>query len=340
MPEVWTLELDDHVLDLRWSAQGDYLAALPSVGRILIFDAEGTVCARLPGHEGGNGAVSWHPQRPALLTYGQDAVVRIYEAPFTAPPRMMPMEKGWADRAAWNPDGSLIAACVGKSLFVLEAATGGVKHTVSDHKSTICDIAWNPKRPREIACVCDGGARMWRLGVAKPFGHFDWGGASLIVSWSPNGRWVVTGDQTPSVHLFDTGRQHPLHIQGFDTKVKALAWEGNGEWLATGGGSSITVWPCAGKKGPEGVKPIQLFGHLKDAQALDFIPGQPVLVSGGRDGMVLLWMPHRSTDPALIAQRTGEITTLRWSLDGRALAFGTADGEVTLSRLTAPLSPS
>jgi WD40 repeat protein len=86
------------------------------------------------------------------------------------------------------------------------------------------------------------------------------------------------------------------------------------------------------------VKPIQLFGHLKEAQALDFIPGQPVLVSGGRDGMVLLWMPHRSTDPALIAQRRAEISTLRWSPDGRALAFGTAEGEVTLSRLTSSLT--
>ena len=310
---------------------------MPSVGRIAVLDAEGTVLSLLPGHPGGNGAIAWHPRHPLLATYGQDATVRLYEPPFTTPDRTLALEKGWADRLAWNPDGTLLAASVGKSLFILDSSTGSILHTFSDHKSTICDLAWNPKRLDEIATVCDGGARMWRLGTAKPFGHFDWGGASLIVTWSPNGRWVVTGDQTPSVHLYDTGRKHPLHIQGYETKVKALAWEGAGDWLASGGGSSITVWPCTGKKGPEGIKPIQLFGHLNDAQALHFAPGQPMLVSGGRDGLVLLWMPHRSTDPALIAQRREEITVVRWSPDGQFLAFGTASGEIVLTKLHAPL---
>jgi WD40 repeat protein len=338
MPEVWTHELDDHVVELRWSARGEYLAAMPSVGRIAVFDAEGTVCAELPGHDGGNGGLAWHPAHPTLTTYGQDATLRTYAPPFTGAPQSIALEKGWADRVAWNPDGTLLAACVGKSVFVLDGATGALRHQLSNHKSTICDIAWNPKRLREIASVCDGGARLWRLGEEKPFGHFDWGGASLIVTWSPNGRWVVTGDQTPSVHLYDTGRQHPLHIQGYETKVKALAWEGEGEWLATGGGVTITLWPCTGKKGPEGVKPIQLFGHMKEVLALDCVPGPAMLVSGGRDGMLLLWMPHRSPDPALIAQRRADITALRWSPDGQYLAFGTAEGEVTLSRLNASLT--
>ena len=94
------------------------------------------------------------------------------------------------------------------------------------------------------------------------------------------------------------------------------------------------VWPCTGKKGPEGVKPIQLFGHLKEVLALDFTRGDSVLVSGGRDGLLLLWMPHRSTDPALITRRASEITTLRWSPDSSSLAFATADGDLTLCRIS------
>ena len=340
MPAVWSHELDDHAVDLRWSVGGDYLAAMPSVGRIAVYEADGTVCALLPGHPGGNGAIAWHPRNAILATYGQDATIQLYEVPFTAPPRSIVLDKGWADRLAWNPDGTLLAAGVGKSLFILDGTTGTVLHTFDDHKSTICDLAWNPKCLNEISTVCDGGARMWRIGQRKPFGHFDWGGASLIVTWSPNGRWVVTGDQTPSVHLYDTGRNHPLHIQGYETKVKALAWEGTGEWLASGGGSAVTVWPCTGKKGPEGVKPIQLFGHINDAQALDFAPHQSILVSGGRDGLVLLWMPHRSPDPALIAQHSGEITVVRWSPDGQCLAYGTADGTITLTKLMASPAPA
>jgi len=330
LAEAWTVELEDYPLDLRWSVDSRWLAAPPSHGRILVLDREGGVVASLPGHPGGNGGVAWHPQRAALATYGQDARLRVYELPAATPALEIPLEKAWADRVAWNSDGTLLAACAGRTVFIAAAASGAIEHRLSDHKSTVCDIAWNPQRPREIASVCDGGARLWRLGEARPFGHFDWGGASLIVTWSPNGRWVVTGDQTPSVHLYDVGRSHPLHIQGYEHKVKTLAWEGDGAWLGSGGSASITLWPCTGKKGPEGAKPIQLFGHLKEVVALDFVPGSSVLASGGRDGLVLLWMPHRSTDPALIVQRRTEITAARWAPDGGALAIATADGDVTL----------
>lgn len=331
LPESWTVELDDYVLDLCWSSDGKWLAALPSQGRILVLNREGEIVLELPGHDGGNGSVAWKPGCASIATYGQDASVRVYEVPDGTPTLVIPLEKAWAERVAWNPDGTLLAASAGRNVFVADAATGAIRQTLSDHKSTVCDIAWNPKRLREIASVCDGGARLWRLGETKPFGHFDWGGASLLVTWSPNGRWVVTGDQTPSVHLYDTGRKHPLYIQGYENKVKALAWEGEGEWLATAGSPAITIWPCTGKKGPERTTPIQLFGHVREVAALHFLPGRPVLASGGRDGLVLLWMPHRSEDPALIARREGEITALRWSPSGDALAFATDKGSVTLS---------
>ncbi len=334
MPEAWRAEVEDHVLDLRWSPDGTMLAALPSLGSIVIYQHDGGVLARLPAHAGGNGAIAWHPKKPLLATYGHDSTVRFHATPFRDAPTEFVLEKGWADRIAWNQDGTLLAATVGKKLFILNADSGAVLQTMPDHKSTICDIAWNPCMKNQITSVCDGGARMWRVGEAKPFAHFDWGGASLIVTWSPDGRWVVTGDQTPSVHLYDVKRRHPLHIQGYETKMKTMAWQSDSAWLATGGGKSITVWPCTGKKGPEGSKPIQLFGHLGDAVCMDFAPKQPLLVSGGRDGLLLLWMPHRADSPALISQRNNEITAVRWGPDNAAFAFGTETGEVFLLKVS------
>jgi WD40 repeat protein len=334
LPEIWTQTLDEHVVDLRWSPDGTYVAGMPSVGRIGVFHAEsGELFSLLPSHKGGNGGIDWHPECDTLATYGQDSTIRIYASPLDFEPREIALERGWADRIAWNSDGSLLAAVVGKSLFILDGVSGDLKQTFSDHKSTVCDISWNPKRSLEIASVCDGGARMWRVGEDKPIGDFDWGGASLLVSWSPDGRWVVTGDQLPSVHVYDTGRKYPLHIQGYETKVKALAWQSDSAWLATGGASSITVWPTTGKKGPQNATPIVLEGHIGLVESLDFQPSQPVLVSGGRDGIVLLWLPLQSKDPALVSQCESEITKVRWSPDGLKLAVATASGQLTVHSL-------
>jgi hypothetical protein len=89
---------------------------------------------------------------------------------------------------------------------------------------------------------------MWRLGETKPHARIDDGVAAVLTTWSPDGRWVVTSDQTPSVHLYDMKKRTPLFMEGFQTKIKALAWQTGGTkdlpWLALAGSPSITVWPC------------------------------------------------------------------------------------------------
>ena len=80
----------------------------------------------------------------------------------------------------------------GRHLFILKP-NGEIAATFSNHQTSVSDFSWNPKNPLEIASVCGGGARMWRIGETEPFARFDWGGASLLVLWSPTGRWLVTG---------------------------------------------------------------------------------------------------------------------------------------------------
>jgi hypothetical protein len=109
---------------------------------------------------------------------------------------------------------------------------------------------------------------MWRIGETEPFARFDWGGASLLVTWS----WLVTGDQTPSVHLYDFTRDYPLHIQGYETKVKAMDFSLDGKRLATGGGAKVTAWNCTGKTGPEDTIPDQLKFHKGDMETIAWSP--------------------------------------------------------------------
>ena len=172
---------------------------------------------------------------------------------------------GWIERVRWSPDGSRLASALGKNLFILKP-DGEIAATFSNHRTSVSDFSWNPNSPLEIASVCGGGARMWRIGETEPFARFDWGGASLLVLWSPDGRWLATGDQTPSVHLYDFTRDYPLHIQGYETKVKAMDFSPDGKRLATGGGTTVTVWNCTGETGPEGTVPDQLKFHKGDVE--------------------------------------------------------------------------
>lgn len=336
LPPAWTADLADYALDLRWSPDGQHLAALPSTGGPQLYDLAESKAVALPSHNSGNGSLAWHPKGHFLATFGQDGILRIHSL-VASNSRELQLPRGWTERCAWNADGSLIAAAVGKAIHVIDATTLETIHVIDDHRSTVTDLVWHPVLLDQLATASDGGARMWRLGETKPFARIDDGVAAVLTTWSPDGRWVVTSDQTSSVHLYDMKKRAPLFIQGFETKIKAFSWQNGGTsdlpWLALGGGPMITVWPCFGKDGPRGAKPIQLYGHIKEVTALDFPSNGPYLASGARDGFVLLWLPHHSNGPALIAREDSEITTVRWSPDGLQLAYGTASGRIAVHTL-------
>lgn len=324
------IEASDHVLGLDWSHDGSLLAVTPASGDILLLDADGRCLASLPDHGISNSVATFHPKEARLATCGTDGKLRIYE-PIRdhAPEKEISVGKGWLETLEWSPDGFHLATALSRRLIVLDA-NGDPAHEFAEHKSSISDLAWNPKNPREIAAVCDGGATMWRLGEGEPFARFDWGGASLLVEWSADGRWLATGDQTPSVHLYDFTRDYPLHIQGYETKVKALAFNSASRSLATGGGRLVTVWPCTGKRGPEGAIPKQLPGHDADCIALAWRRGCDILASGGADGMLILFEPASSARPRAQYDAGAEVAAIAWHPSAPRLAIGNGDGMVVV----------
>lgn len=338
-PRLAETVLDDHALAVSWSKGGELLAAMPSEGRTTILQSGSAQSISLPPHQGGNGTAAWHPHDRLLATYGQDRIVRLFEPPFSGPLRSFKIEeRGWAERMEWNPAGTLLAVAAGRSVCVIDPTSGGTHAMFPDHKSTVSDLSWNPARDDEIAVVCDGGLRIWRVGNREPVGAFDWGGASLKVSWSPDGRWVVTGDQTPSVHIYEVATETPLHIQGFGAKAKAFAWQGSGKRLAIASGPTITVWPCTGKKGPNGAKPILLEGHRTEISVLQFLNNDGLLLSCGRDGAALLWMTHKSEQPALLLHSPHGFSTASFAPGTNHLATGDESGRVFIWNLIAQLS--
>lgn len=310
------LEVGDHVLSLVWSPDGEQLLVTPSTGLIVRASAAGAVLEELPGHGMGNGVSDF------LVTCGFDGRIRLHECGRDVTPG-----RGWIERVKWSPDRRHLAAAQGRTLWVFDAG-GEIAASFPGHQTSVSDFAWNPARPGEIATVCGGGARMWRLGEAEPFARFDWGGASLLVAWSPDGRWIVTGDQTPSVHLYDFQRDDPLHIQGYETKVKAMDFTPDATRLATGGGPMITVWNCTGETGPANTTPGQLRFHKEDVEALAWSPCGQFLASGDVAGRLVF--SDVKGRPVSAFQDEEAVSALAWHPDGSRIAVGDAGGRVVI----------
>ena len=325
MNHLGTIQASDNILHLAWDHAGERLAITPSSGEIPVIDLAGNILKKHVGHGMGNAQSAWFGGR--LATAGFDGKIRFGDGREIRPGR------GIIERVKTSPDGRLLGAGQGKNLFIF-SMDGAHEKSLPALAAPAADFAWNPSNPSEIAIAGAGGARMWRLGESEPFARFDWGGASLLVEWSPCGRWLATADQTASVHIYDFTRDYPLHIQGFETKVQAMAFSSDGERLATGGGPIITIWPTTGETGPEGVTPIQLDGHDSDMIAASFSPATGQLATGDDSGTLLIFTFQN--EKKILRKRTrlpAGISALAWHPTRAVIAVGQSDGAATLLSL-------
>jgi WD40 repeat protein len=318
-------ELEEAVHSLAWSPDGAHLLATPMAGNHVVLNAAGD--ERIwKGDTTGNGSPCWKDSQNALLPDSSGSI-RIHSLQDPTAEKTISLGKGWVEKCCANVDRTMIGVSCGKQLFLYDNE-GQLLKTHEKKSGSICDFAWNPAGSREFVLAGNGGLQFERVGENKAFAVLEWPGASLKVLWSRDGRWTVTADQTPSIHLYDHNRGYPLHIQGYPIKVRCLAMDYSSRYLATGGGSDITLWQCTGKTGPEGTTPLTLQGHMDECLALAFHPKEFLLASGGRDSVLCFHHPGKSKHPSMALPLPSEVTTLEWNPGGRLLAAGCSDGSV------------
>jgi WD40 repeat protein len=199
------------------------------------------------------------------------------------------------------------------------------------HASSITSLTWR-NDSRAVVTTNSGGAQVFELRSTKPVSALPGQAIYLNCAWSPDGKHLAAGAQENSVTYWKLplAKQKPaLHMSGYPSKVRQLAWDRTSRLLATGGGELVTVWDVSGK-GPQGTKPRQLAGHETKLTALAFQMRGDVLASGCVEGRVCLWHPAQTDKGLCAAKLESEITQLAFSPDDKQLLIATADGQLQL----------
>lgn len=327
----WAATLDDYVIDSCWSPTGSLLAAASAAGEIKVFDAlNGEVTHRLTGHEGGTNALAWSPEGRLLASGGQDGAVRLWDP--LAGQHLATIEIGgdWVEHLAWQPrlagsgSTSLLAAGAGRTLRFVRA-DGAFAHPAILLPKTMTALAWHPSGAT-LATACFGSVKVWNPNTFAEERSFPYANGIQALVWSPDGNWLVSGNQDPSVHLWVPAKELELHMSGYETKVKHLSFDQHSRWLATSGGRDACLWDCSGA-GPEGRDP-QMLPHDERVCAVAFQAQHGLLASGSEDGVVMLWSPERKQPLRATVKMPKPPTRITWSPDDQYLAVGTTGGVV------------
>jgi WD40 repeat protein len=288
-----------------------------------------------------------------LATGGQDGAVKLWDATAGQHTATVSLGTAWVEHLAWRPvlakktarlpgavenDPSasslptvssprsphLLAAAAGRDLVFLNADCS-VRHRFKPAPKTITALAAQPAGGC-FAVAYFGGVVLWDADDFVAQKEFAYANGIQALVWSPDNKWLVSGNQDPSVHLWIPETDVELNMSGYETKVKHLSFDHGSRWLATSGGPDACVWDCAGS-GPEGREPMML-PHPVAVCAVAFQNQHGLLATASEDGVVQLWSPERRTPLRATVRMPAAATKLAWSPDDRFLAIGSEKGAV------------
>ncbi|OCW59410.1 WD40 repeat domain-containing protein [Hoeflea olei] len=320
MPTVAPIDLDDHCLCVAFVGDAPVFAL--ASGLVVRLD-HGTHRHEL--HDGLLAAVTTL-DGSSLVTGGEDGKVMRLDADGTETV-LRPAARKWVGAVAAGPQGA-IAFAEGRTATVLMADG---KQRAFEEARTIEGLAFAPKGLR-IAMARYNGVSLAFVNGAAPAVDLEWKGAHTQVTFSPDGRFLVTAMQENALHGWKLdgkpGDQRHMRMTGYPAKIKSLSWSAKGKWLASSGAPSAIVWPFASKDGPMGKPPLEL-GQRADTMvtAVACHPVEDLVAIGFGDGMVLAVRIADSKEALLRRPGKGPVTALAWNKPGRLLAFGTQAGD-------------
>jgi WD40 repeat protein len=285
---------------------------------LMVRDGES---ARVAIHGGAILAAAADGER--VVTGGDDGRVIATDATGASTSVAADAKHRWIDHVAMGPGGA-VAWSAGKQAFVRSAK--GAEH-IFEAPSTVGALAFAPKGFR-LAIAHYNGATLWfpNAAGAEPE-TLAWRGSHLAATFSPDGRFLITAMQEPTLHGWRLADHKDMRMQGYAARVRCLDWTADGKWLASSGSTQLILWPFQSKSGPMGKTPQVLAPSEAQVEKVACHPTQGLVAVGYADGLILI---VRLPDGAEILARkpaAAPVTALSWSADGTLLAFGTEDGD-------------
>ena len=237
----------------------------------------------------------------------------------------------WSCAVTHNRAGRL-AVATGRQVAIHDE-DGARTYVSAAAPSTVTALAWTAQGNR-VAASAYGGVYQYDGEQPEPVKVHRYTGSHLAVAADPNGRWICSGNQDASVHIWRTADNTDLEMAGYSWKVTRLAFDETGRWFANNGAPELTVWDFIGK-GPRGRKPQMLSGHTRVVD-LDWRPGADgILASVGSEATARIW---NLTGPAVGKTRKAvhvlpgnDAVAVRW-LDQSRLVVARTGGVLSLTQ--------
>ncbi|MGH4007770.1 MAG: trypsin-like peptidase domain-containing protein, partial [Pseudonocardiaceae bacterium] len=241
--------------------------------------------------------------RAALLgVSGLDGLITAPELAVAAvagrdPADAMLVPSGGISNVAFSPDGTVLAVPRGRSVELIDLASGDTLRVLHGHTRWVTGVAFSPDGAQLATTSGDRTARLWDPTTGQHHstltGHTSW---VHDVAFSSDGSLLATTSHDHTARLWDpTTGQHRTTLTGHTSPVRGVAFSPDGSLLATtSDDGTARLWdPTTGQHHST------LTGHTDWVRGVAFSPDGSLLATTSGDTTARLWDPttgqHRTT---------------------------------------------
>lgn len=164
---------------------------------------------------------------------------------------------------SWAPDNRWLAIGTNDEVLIWEPLTGIIRARLGSSGHHPLSVIWSPDGERVASVGSDGTARVWQVTTGKEVVRYlehitPYAGSTMMlwsIAWSPDGRYLATGDGEIYPSTPQSLSSYKLHIwesrtgvrvatySGHVGEIRSVAWSPDGSQIATGSAdTTVCIW--------------------------------------------------------------------------------------------------
>lgn len=326
------------IWSVAFSPDGTLLASGGDDETTRIWDVRAGTCLNLlRGHTGMIMAVAFHPAGKFLASGAEDGLINIWDVRSGETLTTLRLLTSKAASIAFDTEGSLLASgSFDGTVEVWQLMGEGSPYrlrTLSGHPIWVSKVAFGPHGL--LASISYGGqVKLWDVKAGRGLGTLQ-GYSRVIcaVSFSPDGRLLVQGDDQGMIRIWDVSGGCCLEtFQGHAGRIWSVTFSPAGKTFVTGGDDKLVkLWQADKEVESESEHCLKTFhGQTTMVWSTAISPDGRMLASGGFERTVKLWKMNGDESLEVLQGHENFVWSVAFSPNGKLLASGNNDGEIRL----------